>query len=376
MTPTHNDVLHLIELVYAAVDEPDNWDRFMADFQRVSGLSAAGLTVRRDTREDFRFTAGYGFEESHLLEFNEHVTLVNPYQAHAERQANGYTTRAGASLVPRREFTSSVMYDWMNRIGAEDIVLGLEKSERGGMASFNAMTPTGTLIEEHHVALVRCLVPHIFHALKLSQQLAKLEARAAVSQEALARADFGCVVLDHRGRVDWLNDYAQALLERADPLCLVDDELRAPDPAAQGALVAALGAALRLSAGQVEPVAPVLKLKRLGGGRPVELLVSPTRPFSHRLFGSARGAMLLIADPDHVGESFAESLVTLHGLTPAEAEVAQWLVSGASVSRIAEVFGNTEHTVRTHVKRMRSKCDAASIAELVGVLQRSLARLG
>ena len=71
----------------------------------------------------------------------------------------------------------------------------------------------------------------------------------------------------------------------------------------------------------------------------------------------------------------AERLVARYGLTPTEAEVTQWLLSGESITRIAEIFGRSPDTVRTHVKRVLKKCNVHSQAELVGVLHRGLTRL-
>lgn len=374
MTRAPDDVLRLIGLVYQAVDGPEGWDPFITEYRRVSGLQAATLTVRRGIDQHFQLAAAYGFDDTHFAEFNEHVVVVNPFQVHADRQPLGHTTRAGASLVPRREFLSSAFYDWMARIGTEDILLSLEKLSEGRMASFDGFTPAGTRVEEHHVELVRTLAPHVFHAVSLSEQLARLKTQHVLSCEALSRADFGCVFLDERGRVEWMNDYAVHLIERSDVLQLAGDELLARHPQAHQVLTAALKAALRISDGEIGPVAPIVALER-PGGRPVEALISPTRAFSHGLLGRSRGALVLLADPEHVDESFADRLQTLHRLTPTEAEVAQWLLSGVSVNRIAEIFGNSVHTIRTHVKRLLVKCGASSQAQLVGVLQRSLARL-
>jgi DNA-binding CsgD family transcriptional regulator len=85
--------------------------------------------------------------------------------------------------------------------------------------------------------------------------------------------------------------------------------------------------------------------------------------------------MVLIADPTHVNETFGERLAQLHDLTDAEAEVAQWLVSGHTPNEIAEAFDRSPHTIRTHLKRIFAKTGTHSQSELVGFLQRGLSRL-
>lgn len=50
-------------------------------------------------------------------------------------------------------------------------------------------------------------------------------------------------------------------------------------------------------------------------------------------------------------------------------------MAGTSTHAIADIFGTSIHPIRTHVKRIMSKCDASSQVELVRLLQRSLVRL-
>ena len=58
----------------------------------------------------------------------------------------------------------------------------------------------------------------------------------------------------------------------------------------------------------------------------------------------------------------------LYGLTPAEAAVTVLLLEGLRTDQLAERLGITLFTARTHVKRILSKVDARSQAELVRVL--------
>jgi DNA-binding CsgD family transcriptional regulator len=117
----------------------------------------------------------------------------------------------------------------------------------------------------------------------------------------------------------------------------------------------------------------MFKVRRVDDGQPLELLISPLVTATLRPSGAA--AMVIIADPTFVHEGLSGRLEQLHGLTPTEAEVAQWLLSGSSVNEIAEIFDNSVHTIRTHLKRIFAKTNTSSQAQLVGTLQRSLARM-
>jgi DNA-binding CsgD family transcriptional regulator len=65
----------------------------------------------------------------------------------------------------------------------------------------------------------------------------------------------------------------------------------------------------------------------------------------------------------------------LYRLTPAEAAVTTLLLEGLRTDQLAERLGITLFTARTHVKRILSKVDVRTQAELVRVLLRGPAGL-
>ena len=243
---------------------------------------------------------------------------------------------------------------------------------------FNDFQLIRTCGNQDHVELFEAIAPHVFHAISLSRQMARLEIEKRLTRDALSRADFGCAIVDSGGEVDWMNGYAKKAVERADALELDAKKLRAVHPESRDLLESALRSALGVEWDDDERAdepKPIFKLQRVGEGQPIEVLVSPLRPLGHPLFGDIHGVLVLFSDTEHVDEGVAERLQQIYDLTPTEAEVAQWLMAGTSTNDIADIFGNSIHTIRTHVKRVMRKCGASSQVELVGLLQRSLVRL-
>jgi DNA-binding CsgD family transcriptional regulator len=266
----------------------------------------------------------------------------------------------------------------MTRFGSDDSLTMLEKTDERGEIFLTGYSPIGVPVDRDRLDIFRAISPHVFHAISLSRQFSRLKVDRRLTRDALARADIGCVLVNSHGIVDWMNTYASDAVARADAIEVKNELLFATHPAVRGRMRRAVSAALsteKPNQKRVRAPLPIFELQRVGEGRPVEVLVSPLRPLGHPLFGEVRGAMIIFADPEHLDEGIASRLEQVYGLTPTEAEVAQWLMAGSSTNDIADIFGNSVHTIRTHVKRIMDKCDASSQVELVGRLQRSLVRL-
>jgi DNA-binding CsgD family transcriptional regulator len=375
MSAQHEQVIRLMELAYRAVDEPSQWQEFLSEFARTAGLKAATLAFQRGIDEPMQMDLRHGIDARFMAEYNERIVHVSPFLPKMAALPHKRMVGPGRIIVPRRELLRTEYYDWLDRLGVDDTLAAAEKTAERGMISLAGFTPTGEFVDDDHVELTRAIAPHLFHAVSLSRQMARLEAGRRVSRAALSRADFGCVFVDHRGRVEWMNECAERLLELGEALELDGRELRALHPRSEQRLEQAVRAALNLSAGERDAPEPIFCVERAGEGRPLEVLISPLRPCGPALFDELHGAMLLFTDPEHVEEGLAARLRELHGLTDTEAEVAQWLLAGTSTNEIAEIFDNSVYTIRTHVKRLLQKCNVSSQPELVGLLQRSVARL-
>lgn len=370
------DVLALIELAYRGVEDPRAFQALLDQLTTVSGMEVVGISAMGRDEDAFATQISAGTEDPFVREYIEHIAWVDPFTEHAADLPCGLICFAGEELVPRRELRQTEFFDWMHRMSTSDLLIVAEKTEERGFLSLAGFTSKGVEVQESHLQLWSTLGPHVFRAVALSRQFARLEAGQRVGQEALSMADFGCAYLDAHGCVEWMNAYAEALLETDDGLRLDDDRrLRAVDRGSDAELADVVMAALRQASGQVTIARSILEIRRPGGRRPIEVLVSPIRPSGPAPFRSRVGALVIFADPEHVDEGFAQRLQRLYPLTPAEAEIAQWLLSGVSVNEIAEIFGKSVHTIRTHLKSVLRKCGVSSQAELVGTLQRGLARL-
>lgn len=62
--------------------------------------------------------------------------------------------------------------------------------------------------------------------------------------------------------------------------------------------------------------------------------------------------------------------VRIHSLTPREAEVLRWIITGKPNKVIADALGTTEKTVKVHRGRVMKKTKVSSVAELVRLAEK------
>ena len=79
----------------------------------------------------------------------------------------------------------------------------------------------------------------------------------------------------------------------------------------------------------------------------------------------ARIPAIFVSDPGHAISVDRERLQRFYKLTPAEARLAALLAEGKHLDDAAATLAITLHTARTHLKRIFSKTDVQSQADLV-----------
>ena len=172
----------------------------------------------------------------------------------------------------------------------------------------------------------------------------------------------GVILLDEDGQVLDSNACALELIRSREGLAVRNGRLVFSDKAVNARVVALLKAT---SPPGKEPVINVsAQIKRPGGQRPHRVVVLPIpRPADE----SAMFAVFVYPGSGAARVS-RDLLKQLYSFTPAEAEVAAELFAGHPVEQVARMLHVSPNTVRTHLKRIFSKCEVQSQAELMHVL--------
>jgi len=256
-------------------------------------------------------------------------------------------------------------------------VMGADISnEHEGVFRLRITRPeSASAFDDKDKALCQMLLAHIRRALNVRSMLGRSESMGNLYADAINRMSVATILLNDKGVVQKLNDYAQNLLDTADGLKLVGDRLEASYPSdnkeLQKRIKDAFDASERGEALASEPLSVTRPSGEVNLG-----IVFEAVPDAGWLDDKDRGTLLLYVR-DAVNKSSVSSAVAkeLFDFTPAETALALELANGLSLEDTAEKLGIMRNTARAHLRAIFSKTGVRRQAELVRVMLNSVVSL-
>lgn len=212
------------------------------------------------------------------------------------------------------------------------------------------------------VELLDRLMGHLRQSVSLAYRIGTLQEQCHYLLDHLEALRGPVIIVDAQGSPVFVNDAMTSLLTETSYLALERTGLRALLPKDNVRLQQLLASAINMPA--------------IGGAMllhdqlPQRLLlqVAPlTRSF--REFGAGHGAAIItVTDWRTPQNRTAKTFMSALGLTPAEAEVAVYLMAGKPDDEIAAANGVAVSTIRSHVRAILEKTHLHSKAELAHLL--------
>ncbi len=235
------------------------------------------------------------------------------------------------------------------------------------MLTINRDWQTG-YFDEHECELARSLLPHLCNAYALQQRLGWLHHESRNFHAALDQLTDGVLLLNAEGQLQFCNSTARQMeadrLFARHPdgrlrLCWPADEQRLRRTLPQ--LCASIGSRplIQQLHGRDGALAGTLKFCPAG-------MVAGT----HWSQYDTRVIAFVKTVASGSTASLGEELQRQWGFTSAEAQLAQWLMQGLSLSEAAEHGGVTINTVRTQLRSLFDKTQTRRQSELMRVLLR------
>ena len=199
--------------------------------------------------------------------------------------------------------------------------------------------------------------------------ITKLQMENLALDDALNRLPLGVIVADAFSRPIRMNRAARAVLDLNDGLSLGRDGLQGVCNGQPIRLRDVIWRTGRVSKGSKKnDPSGAIALERPSGYRPFSVVVTPLRTESHYFDKDRPAALIFISDPESHPEIDQTRLGQLYGLTRAEARLAALLSQDLSLADAAEELSVSQHTVRTHVKRIFSKTTTERQSGLIRLL--------
>ncbi len=382
-----DDLRALIDQIHDAALEPQAW---MPVVEAVSDRFArSGGTVMFVTERigDRRMAA-----QSYLTRFDPRIFELSSSQ-YATPDTNPFLRVMHLSPLNRyfplghyisdaELLRSDFYHDILKPMDVLHLGICLMPLDEVHQAAINFEIPKGAVdIDADSIAAINFLVPHFRRSLQVQHRLHLLEQERDAAFAALDRLSLGVVLVDGGGGVLFANRAAVATLDQRDGLSLWRKRLQAATPSLTSTLERLIGEAAATAEGRGLNAGGALSLPRPSLKRPLALLVAPLRGANGSVAGGGSftrrqaAAVVFVSDPERAQETPQQILARLYRLTPAEARLAQAVMAGEGLPRVAEGLGISITTARSHLKRLFDKTGTRRQAELVALLLKGPAGL-
>jgi len=355
---TQDNLLDLIDDIYAAGLEPSLWPAILARLADTIGARDAALGILGQDATPILIAPRT--DPDFAISYQQYYHPLNLFGRSVTAQPVGLVT-TDAMLMPRERLHASEFFnDWAAPQNYRSVMgTTLVRSETGRI---ELQLPSSRDFDTPEIELVTRLVPHITRAAQLTQLLAAARLQQQGFLKALDVIDQGLIVLDARLCLLHANATAERHLRSEDGLSATHRGMVAKHPGENRQLQAILGTCTRpgLDGGGT------LRISRTAGA-PLTLTVTPLPRDS--AFALPHGRILVtIADPEKRSHTLALQVQQRYGLTGAELALLLEIAKGEGRKTAASRRGITVATARTQLSSIFDKTGVRRQAELVRLL--------
>lgn len=369
--PPLHEFSAIVEAIYDCALDPEKWRGVLpkiANLLESEGSTFAVYDIARNER--YRYF-DHGIPEAAVKSYFETYAPLNPVMPAVPMMPIGapWTLR---TLVPEQEYFESRFYKEWSKPNAHGDLMGMLALRAGSRIATHAINRLDSqpLYSAEELALYTLIAPHICRSLTISDALDLKTVTSQALEATLSSLTSGVYLVARDRRVVFMNKAAEQQIAKGTSLTIVDQRLMPTDAAAAGQLNKALNDAVHNESAQpagghaialpATPcnglIATVLPLER--GGRH-----SMCEPF-------AAAAAVFVQDPRVVAPLPGEAFATLYHLTASELRIVLAMAPGLQLQEIADMFGISLATVKSHLARIFDKTGTSRQADLMALIAR------
>jgi DNA-binding CsgD family transcriptional regulator len=360
----------LLEVLYSAPLDQEQWERFLVLVSKHT-QSQLGAFLCANSRLGLSILAqggGTPLAAADISVYNERLGRSDPFRAPILRLGRAGVFQ-GEDLLPNEGLLSTDLYRCLaaplgyRYVTAIVLTVSVRRFE---VISVWRRIDQGPMGDDGN-RLLNLLVPHIQKALEIRQILGIARQRLAGAEAMADASSTATFLLNRQGYVIHRNAAADALVSDRTAFALQDGVLVAANGQSRDPLRALFLKAVSHAYAPSVPAPPhALSLQRTDGRQPLQLLATPL-PHTH-IDHSGADLLLLVTDPEQ-SFSYPDSVLrALYGLTPAETEIANGLLTGYSLQEIAALRRVSIGSTRNQLKSVLSKTSAARQSDLMRLL--------
>jgi DNA-binding CsgD family transcriptional regulator/PAS domain-containing protein len=363
--PRESDVLRIVGLIYDAAANPSLWPDVLKAILPLGEFNAGTVHFQDLQSHSVGWVSSVNLSADYEESYAQYFASVNPWLRSKHLLAKGRVNVRAMAMTDPEMAATEFWNDWARHLGLFDFVAGILEESGTQTGAITLFRPKGVEpCGEPELALMKLLTPHVIRATELHRRIVHLERQNATLSHVLDHLSLGIVIVDAGARVCVANQAAERMLMENDGLSVRGGTLCVAQPREQQRLSAAVASAAAVASEKGLQAASRLGIWRPSLKPPYSVLVSPARP---QLFAGFErpAAALFITDPAVAPVSVRDLLVSLYGLTPAEASLAECLAQGSTLRGAAETNGVSHNTVKSQLQQVFNKTDTHRQPDLV-----------
>lgn len=294
-TVTGKIALDLIDRIYLAAAEREQWTAFCSALSTALGGAAVGISLEHPRPGEKGIGYCTGFDPAYCESFRARYHLLSPWEEPVSRLPVG-ALAFGAHLVPDEVALRSRYYEeWMKPQGllVGPMLCGVI-GVHGAIRSYLSIhRPKGAReCGAREYALCRLLMPHLRRAIEFDRQFRSLEVEREITFGSLDQLGAGLFLVDARGGVLHSNRIGEEMASRGEGLCIDAEGLAGAAAAETRALRLLIHQATRGDGGRGG------SLSLRAGGADLEVRVTRC---DGAAIGGRRVAVVLVTSPRRAG---------------------------------------------------------------------------
>jgi DNA-binding CsgD family transcriptional regulator len=364
------ELSQLLATLYAAPLQSEKWQAFFDHLSRLTKISS-GYLISGSELQGYAALAGGGpsFNPETLQLYEEYYGSMDPFSAPSLLDPR-IAVISGEQLISQDQLRKTEFYN--------DLLANYEMEYMTMLSCGSTAEQTNVMplwrraqdgpMDDASIVLLQMLLPHAHTTIRIRTALENVDVQSQFAELALDAMSTAVFLVSATGSVQHMNKPAAALVQKADGLRLEGSVLTASDPK-ESALIALFISGAASVGNKNMPNTPggALNITRQKVLCPLRVAVLPI-PEDHRSMMKLRCALVFVSDPEASPKSRGTFMRMLYRLTPAESRIADLLLQGLDMRRIADCLGITIETARFHLKRVLAKTGARRQTELMRLM--------
>lgn len=362
----------ILDMVYEAALDPAGWNSCLDLIRRELAGNYVSLIVRPGSADDIGLIVSTSHEQRQMTLGNPYI-MLSPFTGMPPDRLVTI-----ADVLSETDWRASSYYrDWCQPHGVFHVMAADIGVSNGVVYGFRiTRSESSPPFSPQDLDLGRRLLPHIKRALNLHLSIHQDRKVISLYSHAMAQLMVGVIVLDQDRKVIECNPAATAVLEMADGLRIVGDQLEANYANENRILQRLVRDALIHPHAAKMSLTDALSISRPSGRHSWGVVVQSIS--SDQWTEGKRRPSVAVFVRDAEGQAHPPVRLTqqLFQLTPAETALAIELANGLSLDEASDLLGIKRNTARAHLRSIFSKTGVRRQTELVRIFLNSVAWLG